>query len=88
MKEVFDFKDFIPYNTRARPEMKCPPAHTTHHGLQTASYIGTQLWNALPNLVRDSENIDSFMSSVRTLPDLLCRCRLCADFVAGLGYIT
>ena len=87
MKDVFEFKESY-YATRAFPEVRRPPSHTTKHGLQTASYIGAQLWDSLPKSVRDSDSVDRFLSDVKKIPDLRCRCRLCADFVSGLGYIT
>ena len=88
MKEVFHFRDFVPYNTRAHSDIRRPLIRTTRFGLQTPSYIGAQLWDALPNSVREADSLESFMSLVRDIPDLQCRCRLCADFISGLGYIS
>ena len=87
MKDVFEFKETF-YATRACPEIKRPPTHTTTHGLQTASYIGAKLWDSLPKSVRGLDSVDTFMSDAKKIPDLGCQCRLCAEYISGLGYIT
>ena len=88
MKEVFNFRDYVPYYTIAHSDIRRPPIRTTRFGLQTASYIGAQLWDVLPKTVREAESIDSFVSLVKDIPDLQCRCRLCVVFITGVGYIS
>ena len=78
MKEVFRFKDEIPYNTRVPCEMLRHSARTTRYGTQTASFIGAHLWDALPVSVRWAENLPSFVGKIRQMDTLHCNCRLCA----------
>ena len=79
MKDVFRFKDVIPYQTRTPCEMLRHLVHTTRYGTQTASFIGAQLWDKLPVPIRSSESIPIFMEKIRDLETLQCRCRLCAN---------
>lgn len=88
MKEVFNFRDSAPYNTRTPRDLDRSPVRTTRHGLQTASYIGAQLWDTLPISVREVETLSAFSSRIRDIQDLKCRCRLCAERIAGVGFIS
>ena len=51
----------------------------TRYGTQRASFIGAQLWDSLPALVRSADTLDSFTRQVRQLESLHCKCRLCAS---------
>ena len=87
MKEVFNFKENVPYNTRAPSRFVQRPVKTTRHGLQTVSYIGAHLWDSLPASVQEVETLSVFSSKLRGIEDLNCRCCLCAERIAGLGFI-
>ena len=79
MEEVFRFKEAIAYNTRFPCEMFRDIPRTTRYGTQRASFIGAQLWDSLPALVRSADTLDSFTRQVRQLESLHCKCRLCAS---------
>ena len=87
MKKVFSFRNYYPYWTRNQIHINRHRIFTTRHGLQTASNIGADLWNALPSDVRDSDSLSSFSSRLEKLDSLNCRCRLCAEFVPGPGFV-
>ena len=88
MKDIFSFRNNYPYWTRNQIHMNRQRIFTSRHGLQTASYIGAELWEALPDAVRDSDSLSSFSSQLQKLDSLNCRCRLCAQFVPNLGFVT
>ena len=86
MKEVFHERG-CHYHLRSGNSFVRPRTRTTKHGLQTASYIGVQLWDSLPENVRASTSLASFCASVSKLDSLKCSCRLCATYVENVGYI-
>ena len=88
MQDVFRFRNSAAYSIRVPRDLDRFRVRTTRHGLQTASYIGAQLWDALPITVRDAETLPVFSSRVREMQNLNCRCRLCAERIAGVGFIS
>ena len=88
MKEIFNFRDSYPYWTRNQSDLIRHRVFTMRHGLQTATYIGSDLWEALPSDIRNSETLSGFALNVKNLDSLNCKCRVCAYFVPGVGYLT
>ena len=87
MKDIFAIKDSHSYSLRNSESLVKNGIKTVKHGLKTFSYIGSQLWDALPQNVRNSDSLGEFSTEVRDLPTLQCKCRLCAPYVQNVGYI-
>ena len=44
----------VPYNLRRGPVLFIPPARSTMYGTDSVHFIGSLIWNRLPNLVKFS----------------------------------
>ena len=86
MKDVFNFKN-CRYETRRKNTLERNPIHTTNHGLQSVSNIASQLWDSLPNDIKNSSSLSKFSSQIKSQKSLQCKCRICATFISSLGYI-
>ena len=59
MREIFVEKR-SPYGLRGCHDLLLPQVRTACNGLETRSYRGCRLWQALPNDIKQSETLSSF----------------------------
>ena len=53
---------------------KIPQARTTCYGLETTSFLGIGLWQALPNDMKQSDTLSSFNRRIKTWKRKECKC--------------
>ena len=75
------------YNLRRVTTLRLPKARTTTYGTESASFLGSLLWHALPESLKKSENLAVFKRKLRCLKGLDCNCQLCKIYIADLGYL-
>ena len=59
---------------------------TVNKGICSLQYFGPVVWNMIPTLIKNSENVSTFKENIRKWEIKNCCCRLCKNFVPGLGY--
>ena len=59
MREIFVEKHST-YGLRSCHNLLLPQARTTCYGLETISFLGSRLWQALPNDMKQSDTLSSF----------------------------
>ena len=87
MKEIFVEKH-NPYGLRGCHNLLLPQARTTCYGLETISFLGSRLWQALPDDMKESDIPSSFNRKIKTWKGEECNCRLCRPFVAQVGFLS
>ena len=87
MKEIFVEKH-SPYGLRSCHNLLLPQARTTCCGLETISFLGCRLWQALPNDMKQSDTLSSFKRKIKTWKGEECNCILCRPFVAQVGFLS
>ena len=65
INEFFTFKD-VPYNLRGLSTRLNLPPFNLEYMHQSFSLLASRLWNALPPILRESQDIVSFMRSLKT----------------------
>ena len=85
MKNVFCLKQ-QKYSLRNQSLMY-PNPRTVSYGLETFGYRGSQLWHNLPREIQECTNLSTFKTYVAKHCKNICRCNLCKNYVANLGYI-
>ena len=86
IKEIFIEKHST-YGLRSCHNLLLPKAHTTSYGLETISFLGSRLWQALPNDMKQSDNLSSFKRRIKSWKEEECNCRLCRPIVAQVGFL-
>ena len=86
MKEIFVEKRSS-YGLRGCHDLLLPQVRTTCNGLETISFRGCRLWQALPNDIKQSETLSSFKRRIKVWRGVECNCRLCRPFVAQVGFL-
>ena len=64
INEFFTFKD-VPYNLRGLSTKLNLPPFNLEYMHRSFSFLASRLWNALPPIVRESQDIASFMRSLK-----------------------
>lgn len=89
MENVFEFRENTGYCLRSEDTdtLNRPPVNTVKYGLQTIAYISALLWESLPNNVKLADCFEDFSKALKSSPNYMCKCRICADFFQNLGYL-
>ena len=61
---LFDLQNHK-YNCRGHKSLKQKKFKTIKHGYQSFTYMGSKLWNALPNYVRKSADVNTFKKAIK-----------------------
>ena len=86
MKNLFVPKNSTKDNLRSQSNFSIPSVKTVHCGHDSLKYFGPIVWNMIPNHIRELETFDKFKKEIKKwLPN--CSCRLCKDYIEGVGYI-
>ena len=64
MKETFVKEDSV-YNLRYMFRLKVPRVLTARNGLETPSFRGSQIWNSLPNNLKELKNVAAFKRAIK-----------------------
>ena len=86
IKEIF-IENHFTYGFRSCNNLLLPQARTTCYGLETVSFLGSRLWRALPNDMKQSDTLSSFKRRIKSWKGEECNCRLCRPFMAQVGFL-
>ena len=93
MEDVFQrhhnaLAENVSSNTRSKSNFYNPSnPRTVKHGLETLRNLGPKLWEMIPVDIRNSISLSVFKSKIKKWVPHSCPCRLCKDFVPGLGFL-
>ena len=84
--------DLFSYNNReivlrTNNEFHVPRVNTVFKGEDSLRYLGPQIWNMIPDSIKKSSSLSVFKMKIKEWVPNDCPCRLCKEFVHGLGYI-
>ena len=57
------------YNVRNNERLVQPHFSTIRHGYNSIRYLGTKIWNSLPNDVKDSQSLNVFKKRIKRVTD-------------------
>ena len=89
MKDIFVRNGDVKHNTRgsSRNDFILPRVNTVHYGHDSLRYFGAKLWGILPENIKDSQNLVDFKHKIKSWMPTCCPCRLCKDYISGVGYV-
>ena len=65
-----------------------PRANTVHYGHDSLGYFGYKIWNLIPEEIRQKETVAGFKNAIKSWFPSICPCRLCQNYIGGVGYVT
>ena len=74
-------------STRSQNEFYLGRVNTVHYGHDSLRYFGPKIWESIPIHIKLSESLKEFKLNVKKWAPSECPCRLCKDYIEGLGYL-
>ena len=86
MNDVFTLRE-NKYNLRNFNIFKSENPRTNKYGLETIAYRSGQLWNTLPNNIRQSYSLTIFKKNIKNWNCDNCPCTNCKTYIPNLGFL-
>ena len=64
-----------------------PNINTVHYGEDSLRYFGPKIWNIIPAEIKQKASNASFKAAIKSWFPPICPCRLCRNYIGGVGYI-
>ena len=64
-----------------------PKVRTVNNGIETLRYRGPVVGKIIPDEIKMSKSLESFKDKIVTWKPQGCECRLCKQYIPGLGYL-
>ena len=75
-------------NTRSKAMFYCTyTPHTVRFGRETLRHLGPKIWALIPTDIKSSVSVECFKKNIKQWINIDCPCRLCTDFIPGVGYL-
>ena len=72
---------------RKNNDFHVPRVKTVFKGEDSLRYLGPQIWNKVPENIKKCSSLSVFKMKIKEWVPNDCPCRLCKEYVHGLGYI-
>ena len=86
MNNVFKFKQSM-YNLRRKTIFESSNIRTEHFGIETLSYLGSKIWEQVPEEIKSSVSLETFKQKIKYWKPTFCPCRLCKTYITNLGFL-
>ena len=75
-------------NLRHGNDAQVPKVRTTSFKIETIAYLGSRLWQLLPQEIKQSSNLPIFKKRIKCWKGGECNCRLCKTYIPQVGFLT
>ena len=83
---IFETRNFN-HNLRSQTDFVRARVNTSSFGLNSLKYLATKIWNIVPFDIKSTRNLNSFKEKIRNWEPKGCHCKLCRQYVHGIGYV-
>ena len=80
--DIFETRNFN-YNLRSQTDF----VRTSCFGLNSLKYLATKIWDTVSCDIKSTGNLNSFKEKIRNWGPKRCHCKLCRQYVHGIGYV-
>ena len=87
LNEIFKERKYNGPRLRILPDFITPHINSVHFGEDSLRYFGSTVWNLIPRDIVQVDNVNTFKRLIRNWAPEKCPCRLCKQFIKGVGYI-
>ena len=67
----------VPCKLRWGQVLFIPPERSAIYGTNSVHFLGSLIWNGLPNLVKSSRSISEFKNVIKKIGNIDCGCMIC-----------
>ena len=87
MSDIFSKREYNGPILRNQIELEVPPVNTVYKGDDSLRHLGPLIWQIVPTNLKESSSLNAFKEGIKKWIPKQCPCRLCKEFVPGLGYL-
>ena len=85
MKDIFQIKEKDIYKSKF--PFKSNNVKTVNYGTHSLRYLGPKVWSMLPENLKKLNTLEEFKLKIRQWKPIGCICRLCKNYVHGVGFV-
>ena len=82
-----DLKKNNHYNLRSASEFLVPSVNSEYKGKNSLRYFGPIIWYSLNADIKNIDTFCEFKEEIRKWKPDNCPCRLCKEFITGVGFL-
>lgn len=87
INEIFPDRKYQGPKLRSQMDFYSPFVNTVYNGEDSLRYFGPLIWNTVPDRLKKIPSLNIFKSKIKKWIPVNCPCRLCKNYVQGLGYV-
>ena len=86
MNKIFEVRNEHSYNLRQNSQFFGPLVKPVYHGTESLSYLGSKVWDILPNIYKNINGLHKLKNAVMKWKPENCPCRICKKYIANIGF--
>ena len=75
------------YEMRQISDFECNKPNTVYNGTATIRILGPEIWDLIPNKIKESSSVSSFKIEIKNWTTEECPCSLCKTFIHNLFFL-
>ena len=87
MKDIFVNSEYNGPQLRCEKQFYMPRVKTVYKGEESLKVFAPKIWELVPEEYKSIKSIDKFKTEIKKWQPSKCPCRLCKDYVTGVGYV-
>ena len=87
MHEIFPERNYSGI-MRSQTDFEIPRVNSVNNGLETLRFLGPKVWDLVPTSIKNASSLSIFKNKIKNWTPGNCPCRLCKDYVQGVGYLS
>ena len=88
MEDIFISRAYNGPILRTNLDLEIPPVNTVYKGDDSLRHLGPLIWQIVPENLRNLNSLQSFKEGIKNWIPYKCPCRLCKEYIPGLGYLS
>ena len=87
MHVIFPDRNYNGPDVRSQTDFELPRVNSVINGRETLRFMGPKLWNIIPDSIKEASSLDIFKNKIKKWVPEKCPCKLCKEYVQGIGYV-
>ena len=87
MNDIFLENKCYGQQLRSKTDFFVPRVNTVFKGDDSLRHLGPLIWKIVPDRLKILPSLSSFKSEIKKWLPNNCPCRLCKDYIQGIGYV-
>ena len=71
----------------SKSNFRIPETKTVSFGIESIRYLGPKIWMLVPDELKELSSLKLFKKNVKSLNFENCPCKLCRNYIHGVGYV-